>query len=67
MNVTEMNTAAAAQRDADQARADARGMVFLVGMLVAGALTIAATLTVGTPSGSEAGPGSTSNASVAGR
>lgn len=59
MNATEMDTEATLNRDSEEARADARGMVFLVGMLVAGGLAIAATLTVGTPSGTEASPGST--------
>ena len=58
MNTTNLtHTETAGRRFDEDARADARGMVFLVGMLVAGALTIAATLTVGTPSASEATPG----------
>ena len=36
----------AARRAAYDARADARGMAFLVGMLVAGGLAVAATLTL---------------------
>ncbi|WP_019876742.1 hypothetical protein [Sporichthya polymorpha] len=56
MSVIDTNNASrAAELEAENARADARGIAFLAVMAVAGALTVAATLTLATPSGSPAG------------
>lgn len=46
MDAIDTKDEAARRRAAEDARADARGMAFLVGMLVAGGLTVAATLTL---------------------
>lgn len=46
MDAIDTTDEAARRRAAEDARADARGMAFLVGMLVAGGLTVAATLTL---------------------
>ncbi|GAA0629297.1 hypothetical protein GCM10009547_36180 [Sporichthya brevicatena] len=51
------NTSQALDPEVENARADARGIAFLAVMAVAGALTVAATLTLATPSGSPAKPG----------